>query len=51
LRADIIYFEVSGGGSVFTTGSITFCGSLPHNQFDNNVSTLLSNVLHHMDAI
>lgn len=51
LRADIIYFEVSGGGSVFTTGSITFCGSLPHNQFDNNVSTLLNNVLHHMGAI
>ena len=51
LRADIIYFEVAGGGSVFTTGSITFCGSLPHNQFNNNVSTLLKNVLHHMDAV
>lgn len=51
LRADIIYFEVSGGGSVFTTGSITFCGSLPHNQFNNNVSTLLKNVLHHMNAV
>lgn len=51
LRADIIYFEVAGGGSVFTTGSITFCGSLPHNQFDNNVSQLLSNVLQHMNAV
>lgn len=50
LRADIIYFDVPGGGSVFTTGSITFCGSLPHNQFDNNVSVLLKNVFHHMGA-
>jgi len=51
LRADIVYFEVPGGGSVFTTGSITFCGSLPYNRFDNNVSKLLQNVLHHMEAI
>lgn len=50
LRADIIYFDVPGGGSVFTTGSITFCGSLPHKQFDNNVSVLLKNVFHHMAA-
>lgn len=50
LRADIIYFQVDGGGSVFTTGSITFCGSLPHNQFDNNVSRLLKNVLQHMEV-
>jgi N,N-dimethylformamidase len=29
LRADMIYFDVPSGGSVFATGSITFCGSLP----------------------
>ena len=45
LRADMVYFEVPGGGAVFSTGSITFCGSLPHNDFDNNVSRLLGNVL------
>ena len=45
LRADMVYFEVPGGGAVFSTGSITFCGSLPWNDFDNNVSTLLGNVL------
>ena len=45
LRADMVYFDVPGGGAVFSTGSITFCGSLPWNDFDNNVSTLLGNVL------
>ncbi len=44
LRADMVYFDVPGGGSVFSTGSITFCGSLPWNGFDNNVSTILANV-------
>jgi len=45
LRADMVYFEVPGGGRVFSTGSITFCGSLPWNNFDNNISTLLENIL------
>ena len=44
LRADMIYFDVPGGGAVFSTGSITFCGSLPWNNFDNNISKLLRNV-------
>lgn len=43
-RADMIYFEVEGGGCVFSVGSITFCGCLPWNNFDNNVSKLLLNV-------
>ncbi|WP_282608149.1 N,N-dimethylformamidase beta subunit family domain-containing protein [Pelagibius sp. Alg239-R121] len=45
LRADMVYFEVPGGGSVFATGSITFCGSLPWNDYENNVSKLLENVV------
>ena len=45
LRADMVYFDLPGGGEVFATGSITFCGSLPHNNFNNNVSALLGNVL------
>jgi len=45
LHADMIYTEYPGGGSVFATGSITFCGSLPWNNFDNNVSRLLHNVV------
>ena len=36
--------ENSAGGAVFSTGSITFCGSLPFNNFDNNISKLLSNI-------
>lgn len=44
IRADMTYFETPSGGAVFSTGSITFCGSLPFNDFDNNISTLLSNV-------
>ena len=44
-RADMIYFETPSGGKVFSVGSITFCGSLPWNDFDNNVSQLLLNVV------
>ena len=45
LRADITYAELPGGGAVFSVGSITFCGSLSHNHYDNNVSRILKNVL------
>ncbi len=48
LRADMVYFDLPAGGSVFSTGSITFCGSLPWNDFDNNVSTILENVVNRM---
>ena len=44
-RADMIYFETPTGGRVFSVSSITFCGSLPWNNFDNPVSRLLLNVL------
>ena len=44
-RADMVYFKTASGGQVFSVGSITFCGSLPWNNFDNNVSTLLRNVI------
>ena len=45
IRADMTYFETPSGGAVFATGSITFCGSLPWNDFDNNISHLLANVM------
>ena len=48
LHADIIWFDLPGGGSVFSVGSITFCGSLPHNNFNNSVSQLLLNVVRHV---
>ena len=45
IRSDLVYFETPKGGAVFSVGSISFCGSLPHNAFDNNVSRMLDNVL------
>jgi N,N-dimethylformamidase len=45
IRADMTYFETPAGGAVFSTGSITFCGSLVSNRFDNDVSRLLNNVV------
>ncbi|NDA08303.1 MAG: N,N-dimethylformamidase large subunit, partial [Alphaproteobacteria bacterium] len=44
-RADMVYFKTASGGQVFAVGSITFCGSLPWNKFDNTISTLLANVI------
>ncbi|SEK86886.1 N,N-dimethylformamidase [Roseovarius azorensis] len=44
-HADMICFDLPGGGSVFAVGSITFCGSLPWNGFDNDISRLLENYL------
>lgn len=44
-HADMIYTTYPTGGTVFATGSITFCGSLPWNGFDNDVSQLLINVI------
>ncbi len=45
LRADMTYAELPAGGAVFAVGSITFCGSLSHNAYDNNVSRILKNVI------
>ena len=43
--ADIVSFTAPRSGEVFSTGSIAFSRSLPHNNFDNNVSRLLANVV------
>ncbi|MEP0960766.1 MAG: N,N-dimethylformamidase beta subunit family domain-containing protein [Roseobacter sp.] len=45
MHADMVFISYPGGGSVFATGSITFCGCLPWNSFDNDVSQLLHNVV------
>jgi N,N-dimethylformamidase len=45
IRAEIVYFDTAAGGAVFSTGSITFCGSLSYNNYDNNISRMLENVL------
>jgi N,N-dimethylformamidase len=45
MRAEIVYFDNASGGAVFAVGSITFCGSLPHNDYSNPISRLLENVV------
>jgi N,N-dimethylformamidase len=45
IRADMVFLEHAGGGAVFGVGSITFCGSLSHAGYDNNVSRIVRNVL------
>lgn len=45
VRADIVFYETTGGGAVFSTSSIAWCGSLAHNGYNNNVSRLTENVL------
>ncbi len=45
IHSDLTFFETPNNGAVFSTGSITFCGSLPANNYENNISRLLANVL------
>ncbi len=45
VRADMTFYETPEGGAVFSTGSIAWSGSLSHNNYENNVSRIMSNVL------
>ncbi len=45
VRADMVYFETPNEGAVWSSGSITWCGSLGHNHYENNVSRITENVL------
>lgn len=45
VRSDLVYFEGPAGGGVFSVGSIAWCGSLSHDDYDNNVSRITKNVL------
>ena len=45
IRADMVFYQTANGGAVFSVGSITFCGSLPCNDYNNNISKLLRNVI------
>jgi N,N-dimethylformamidase len=46
VRGDLCFFTTAGGGAVFSTGSIAWCGSLAHNDYANNVSRITASVLH-----
>jgi N,N-dimethylformamidase len=41
----MVYFTTPENGAVFSTGSIAFSQSLPYDNFDNNISKLLGNIL------
>ncbi len=45
VRADITFHETPNGGGCFAFSSIAYCGSLPWNNCDNNISKLTKNVL------
>jgi N,N-dimethylformamidase len=45
VRADMVYFTTANGGGVFSTGSISWCGALSANGYDNAVSRITGNVL------
>jgi N,N-dimethylformamidase beta subunit-like protein len=50
IRADMVYFETPNAGAVFSVGSITFCGSLSHADYRNNISRIVDNVLRRFAA-
>lgn len=45
VRADMIYYKTANNGATFCPASLTWCGSLSHNDYDNNVSKITENVL------
>ncbi|WP_052130886.1 N,N-dimethylformamidase beta subunit family domain-containing protein [Erwinia typographi] len=50
VRSDMVLVEHSGGGAVFSVGSIIFTGALPVNNGDNNIARLLENIIHNFTA-
>ncbi len=45
VRADMVFFETPQGGAVWSTGSIAWCASLSHDNYNNNVADITGNVL------
>lgn len=45
VRADVTFHETPNGGGCFAFSSIAYCGSLPWNRCENNISKLTKNVL------
>ncbi len=45
IHGDIVFYETPNGGGVFSFSSISYCGSLSHNKYKNNISRLTANVL------
>jgi N,N-dimethylformamidase len=45
IRGDMTYFDAPNGGAVFSFSSIAFGQALPVNNFENDISRLLANVV------
>ena len=45
VRADMVFFETPAGGAVFSTGSISWCDGLSHDNYQNNVARITDNVV------
>ena len=45
VRCDMVFFETPKGGAVFSTSSISWAGSLAHDNYRNNVSRITENVV------
>ena len=50
VRGDMVYFEGPKDGAVFSVSSISWCGSLSHHNYDNDVSRITENVLRKFSA-
>jgi N,N-dimethylformamidase len=50
IRADLVYFTTPEGGAVFSASSMTWCGSLPVRNGDNNVARMTANILRRFAA-
>jgi N,N-dimethylformamidase len=45
VRSDVVFFETSSGGAVFSASSIAWAASLASNGYDNDIARLTANVL------
>eukprot|EP01052_Picozoa_sp_SAG31_P003148 SAG31_NODE_118_length_24006_cov_8.219266_8_plen_199_part_00 len=45
IRADVVFYEVAGGGAVFATGSIAWASNLPEDGYDGTIARITANVI------
>ena len=45
VRADMIYYKTPNDGALFAPGSLSWCGSLSYDNYNNNVSKILENAI------
>jgi len=45
VRADMVFYEIAGGGAVWSTASIAWFGALATDGYDNDVARITENVL------